>query len=126
MQKAKNKSFRLHHIEVTWLENLAKEQGVSQTEILNKCINNTRLSQGNAIKIEALDTYSPTIEEDEEALRVLQQLGISTASGIAGYYIAGYIRKKLDYNEDEGIQMLSGLFAGLGTLILQALYKPKN
>ena len=57
---------------------------------------------------------------------MLLKLGISTASGIAGYYIAGYIREQMELDENKGNQLLWGVIVGLGTQILQEVLSKKK
>ena len=64
------------------------------------------------------------VKEDDD--QVLQQLGISTLSGVAGYYISGYIREQMELDEDKGTQLLIGLVVGLGTQILQTFYSEQK
>lgn len=124
MEKTVSKSFRLNQSDVSWLQEMSKSMGITQTEMVSNCISNAKLNEGKSIAVKAMSGGGVT--EDNEALKVLTQLGISTASGIAGYHISGWIRKQLEMDEDKGTQVLFGMIAGLGTLILQAYHSNKN
>lgn len=112
-----SKSFRLPELDVLWLENMAKSRGVNQTEIISNALAYARLNEGKNLALEVMEQGG--IAEDNEAIKTLTQFGIATASGFAGYHFAGFIRKQLDMDEDKGTQVLFGLVAGLGTLLLQ-------
>jgi hypothetical protein len=103
---------------------LAKNSGSTQTEIISKCIANTRLNEGRGLALDSMSNGG--ITEDEEAIRALKQFGIATASGFAGYHIAGYIRKQFELDENKGTQILIGMLAGLGTLLFQAYNSSKT
>jgi hypothetical protein len=124
MEKTISKSFRLPQTDVSWLQEMAKSSGITQTEIVSKCISSAKLNNGKSIALNVMNGGG--VAEDNEALEVLTQLGISTASGIAGYHISGWIRKQLEMDEDKGTQVLFGMIAGLGTLILQAYHANKK
>lgn len=124
MEKPISKSFRLPAVDARWLQMISEQNGITQTEVISKCIATNRLNEGKSIAVKAMSGGS--VEDDNEALEVLTQLGISTASGIAGYHISGWIRKQLEMDEDKGTQVLFGMIAGLGTLILQAYHANKK
>lgn len=124
MEKPISKSFRLPAVDARWLQMMSEQNGITQTEVISKCIATNRLNEGKSIAVKAMSGGS--VEDDNEALEVLTQLGISTASGIAGYHISGWIRKQLEMDEDKGTQVLFGMIAGLGTLILQAYHANKK
>ena len=114
-----SKSFRLPQIDAVWLQDLAKNTGNTQTNILSEVIMNARLNEGKGIAVQSMSNGG--ITEDAETLDLLKGLGISTVSGFAGYHISGYIRKQLELDEDKGSQMLIGLIVGLGTLVIQGM-----
>ena len=114
-----SKSFRLPQIDAVWLQDLAKNTGNTQTNILSDVIMNARLNEGKGMAIQSMSNGG--ITEDAETLDLLKGLGVSTVSGFAGYHISGYIRKQLDMDEDKGTQMLIGLLVGIGTLVVQGI-----
>lgn len=119
-----SKSFRLPKVDALWLQDLAKNSGNTQTDILSKVLANARLNEGKELAVQSMSKGG--ITEDDEAIKVLTQLSIATASGFAGYHIAGFIRKQLEMDEDKGTQVLFGMIAGLGTLLLQAYHDNKK
>lgn len=123
-EKTISKSFRLSESDVSWLQEVSKSMGISQTEMVSNCISTAKINDGKSIAVRAMNGGSVT--EDNEELLFLTQLGISTASGIAGYHLSGWIRKQLEIDEDKGTQVLFGMIAGLGTLILQAYQSNKK
>jgi hypothetical protein len=112
-----SKSFRIPQIDAVWLQDLAKNTGNTQTEILSKALTYARLNEGKELALESMSNGG--ITEDEEAIKVLSELGIATAYGFAGFEISGWIRKQLEMDEDKGTQILFGMVIGLGTLILR-------
>jgi hypothetical protein len=124
MEKTISKSFRLPQTDVSWLQEMAKSSGITQTEIVSKCISFAKENEGKSSALNVMNGGGVTV--DNEGLEVLTQLGISTASGIAGYHISGWIRKQLEMDEDKGTQVLFGMIAGLGALILQAHHANKK
>ena len=118
-----SKSFRLPKIDAVWLQDLAKNTGNTQTTILSDVIMNARLNEGKVISVKAMSGGG--ITENSEAIDVLGQLGIATASGFAGYHIAGFIRKEFDMDEDKGVQLLVGMITGLAPIIISALRNNK-
>jgi hypothetical protein len=123
MDKTISKSFRLPSTDATWLQITAKNIGVSQTELVSKCISSAKLSDGKSIASKSME--SGGITEDNEALKILTQFGIATASGIAGYHIAGFIRKELEMDEDKGTQLLIGMLCGIAPLLIMAFRAEK-
>lgn len=124
VEKTISKSFRLNESDVQWLQEMAKSMGITQTELVSNCISTSKINNGKDIALQSMGNGGVT--DDSEALEVLGQLGIATASGIAGYHIAGWIRKQLEIDEDKGTQVLFGMITGLGTLILQAYISKKK
>ena len=112
-----SKSFRIPQIDAVWLQDLAKNTGNTQTEILSKALTYARLNEGKELALESMSNGG--ITEDEEAIKVLSELGIATAYGFAGFEISGWIRKQLEMDEDIGTQILFGMVIGLVTLILR-------
>lgn len=123
MEKTVSKSFRLPSTDATWLQMMAKNTGVTQTEIVSKCIASAKISDGKSIASKSME--SGGITDDNEAIKVLTQFGIATASGIAGYHIAGFIRKELEMDEDKGTQLLIGMLCGIAPLLIMAFRSEK-
>ena len=112
-----SKSFRLSESDVSWLQQASKSMGITQTDIISNCILSAKSSQGKELAVQSMSNGG--ITEDEEAIKVLSELGIATAYGFAGFEISGWIRKQLEMDEDKGTQILFGMVVGLGTLILR-------
>ena len=74
---------------------------------------------------DGIDT-SISLSKSTEQNNLLLSLGVGTASGLTGYYIAGWIRKQFEMEEDKGSQILTGLIIGLSTLFLTAAYNQKK
>lgn len=124
-EKTVSKSFRLPQSSVSWIAELAKAKGITQTELVSNLVNSARHNEGESISIARQMTSGGTTPEDSEGLQVLTTLGISTVGGLAGYHVAGWVRKQLEMDEDKGTQIIFGLVAGLGTLLLQVYRKKK-
>jgi len=124
MEKTISKSFRLPQTDALWLQEMAKNTGITQTEIVSNCIANAKTSEGKGIALNAFSNVGNT--PDDDVLQMLKQFGIATASGIAGYHISGFIRKQLEMDEDKGTQLLIGMITGLGALFLQAYHTNKD
>lgn len=122
MEKTVSKSFRLPQTDAIWLQEMAKSTGITQTEIVSKCISSAKLNEGKSIALDIMSGGGVT--ENNEGLEILTQFGISTVSGIAGYHLAGFIRKELDMDQDKGTQLLFGMIVGLVPLVLH-LYNKK-
>lgn len=122
MEKTISKSFRLPQTDAIWLQEMAKSSGITQTEIVSKCISSAKLNEGKSIALDIMSGGGVT--ENNEGLEILTQFGISTVSGIAGYHLAGFIRKELDMDQDKGTQLLFGMIVGLVPLVLH-LYNKK-
>ena len=112
-----SKSFRLSESDVSWLQQASKSMGITQTDIISNFILTAKSSQGKELAVQSMSNGG--ITEDEEAIKVLSELGIATAYGFAGFEISGWIRKQLEMDEDKGTQILFGMVVGLGTLILR-------
>ena len=129
MSKKVHLSARLNPQTASWIKTTAKKLNCTQAEILEKAVSD--IQQINAKQLATQVTTKATkiakggvVPEDD--YQVLQQLGISTASGVAGYYISGYIREQMKLDEDKGTQLLIGLVVGLGTQILQTFYSEQK
>ncbi len=114
------KSFRLSPDIARLIEITAKNDGITQTDVISNLILSNVADNGKRIAtISQMANGGNTLtEEDSEVYETLKALGIATASGFAGYYISGYIRKEFDMNEDKGTQVLLGLAVGVGALLL--------
>ena len=129
MSKKVHLSARLNPQTASWIKTTAKKLNCTQAEILEKAVSD--IQQINAKQLATQVTTKATkmakggvVPEDDD--QVLQQLGISTLSGVAGYYISGYIREQMELDEDKGTQLLIGLVVGLGTQILQTFYSEQK
>ena len=123
MSRLISKSFRLPDTDVLWLKEFAKEKGISQTEIMMQSLAHIKLNEGRDIALNVMEQGG--IIQDQDTLTFLEGLSIASVSGIAGYHISGAIRKQLDMDEDKGTQMLFGLLAGLGSLVIHSLMSKK-
>ena len=124
MSKKVHLSARLNPQTASWIRTTAKKLNCTQAEILEKAVSD--IQQINAKQLATQVTTKATkmakggvVPEDDG--KVLQQVGISTLSGVAGYYISGWIREQMQLDEDKGTQILIGLVVGLGTQFFQAL-----
>ena len=129
MSKKVHLSARLNPQTASWIRTTAKKLNCTQAEILEKAVSD--IQRINAKQLATQVTTKATkmakggvVKEDDD--QVLQQLGISTLSGVAGYYISGYIREQMELDEDKGTQLLIGLVVGLGTQILQTFYSEQK
>lgn len=119
--KSVPKSFRLSPEIAKLIETTAKADGITQTDVISKLVLSNVADSGKRIAtISQMANGGNTEEVDEnsEIYQTLKALGIATASGFAGYYISGFIRKELEMNEDKGTQVLLGLAVGVGALLL--------
>ena len=117
--KLVSKSLRLPEVDVQWLKEFANNKGINQTEIISQALAMQRLNEGRDIALGMMKNGG--ITEDESTINFLQGLGIAGVSGFAGYHISGMLRKQLDMDEDKGSQMIFGLLAGLGSLVISGL-----
>ena len=129
MSKKVHLSARLNPQTASWIKTTAKKLNCTQAEILEKAVSD--IQQINAKQLATQVTTKATkmakggvVPEDD--YQVLQQLGISTASGVAGYYISGWVRKQMELDEDKGTQIFIGLVAGLGVQMLQTIFNEKE
>ena len=123
MSKLISKSFRLPDTDVLLLKDFAKEKGISQTDIMMQSLRHIKLNEGRDIAVNIMEQGG--IIEDNDTMTFLEGLGLAGVSGIAGYHISGAIRKQLDMDEDKGTQMVFGLLAGLGSILLAKLISKK-
>lgn len=122
----KSKSFRLPISDCDWLTEVAIKNGITQTELVSKCISSAKFSDGMSIANEGIDDITKnmdkggitSVNQNDETLKMLGVVGISTASGIAGYHITGWIMKQFEIDENKGIQVVFGMVAGLGALLM--------
>mgnify|MGYP001339841256 FL=1 len=122
-------SFRVKPIDHKWIQSNSKKFNTTQTEILSNLIGSARGKEAELFKDKVIQKGTKygkggSITKAEEDM--LLKLGISTASGIAGYYIAGYIREQMELDENKGNQLLWGVIVGLGTQILQEVLSKKK
>jgi hypothetical protein len=123
--KTQHATFRLDPNTISWIKETAKKHKVSQAEVLGKCVEEARSHEGRIIASQVMDKGG-SVTPDDEVVQMLTALGVATASGFAGYYISGFIREQLQMDEDKGTQMLIGVLAGLGTLMIQAYHQQKK
>lgn len=102
----KKVSYNMSPSEYAHIENTAKACNISRTDYIKTLVANDM--QGN------YDGKKLTPEDVD----ILRSIGIGSISGFAGYQIAKYIRTKYTENENQGIEILLGLVAGLGGMIL--------
>jgi hypothetical protein len=119
------KSFRFGKTEADWLVNTSKSQGITQTDLLKKIINqtgNTTAKQTVMSTVVQLQNNKP----DDEVLQFLTNAGIGTVSGFLGYQLAGYIREQMNLDEDKGMQIAAGLVVGFTSIILREYTRKKS
>lgn len=122
MSGTKHISFRVAPDYANWIKKMAERYDTTQAEILKKCVDEVKGKEGSVLKdnvIQKATKFNKGGSVTNDDMQILKQLGISTASGIAGYYISGWIREQMKLDEDKGTQVLLGLMVGLGTQILQ-------
>lgn len=102
----KKVSYNISQAEYSYIENTAKACNISRTDYIKTLLANDM--QGN------YDGKKLTSEDVD----VLRSIGIGSIAGFTGYQIAKYIRTKYTDNENQGIEILLGLVAGLGGMIL--------
>jgi len=117
-------SFRLDTPSVEWIRTQALKRKISQADLVRSLI---QQSESIVLAKEGIDT-SVSFAENQSAEKnnLLISLGAGTASGIAGYYLAGWIRKQFKMDEDKGTQILVGLILGLGSMVFTAAYNQKK
>lgn len=130
MKNTVSKSFRLPKADAQWIKEMATSKGLTHTDIVSKCIASAKINEGKAIGDSAIWGVQNTMDkggltQNNEAFELLTQLGIATASGIAGYHLSGWVREQLDMDKDKGTQLLIGLAVGLGTVLLQVHFAKK-
>lgn len=119
-------SFRVTPSTADWVRQNAKELGCTQADLIDKAVSNIQNTKGSVLATQGIQSMSGGGELSSDDMKMIQQLGISTASGIAGYHIAKWVRKQMDLDEDKGTQIFIGLVAGLGTQILQMILSDKE
>lgn len=118
--KSISKSFRFSPDIARLIEVTAKADGITQTDVISKLVLSNVADSGKRIATisQMANGGNTQLDENDEVYQTLKALGIATASGFAGYYISGYIRKEFEMNEDKGTQVLCGMMVGLGALLL--------
>lgn len=122
----KSKSFRLPISDVDWLTEVSAKNGITQTELVSKCISSAKFGDGMSIANEGIKDITKnmnkggiaSVNESDETLKMLGVVGITTASSIAGYHITGWIMKQFEMDENKGIQVVFGMVTGLGALLM--------
>lgn len=122
MSKTKHISFRMPPEYVSYIQKTAKKHGVTQAKAMQDIIDASKGNEAQVIKADAIQ-YAKGGSVSDDDMQVLRQLGVSSAMGIAGYYISGYIREQMDKDKDKGEQLMWGLIVGLGTQFLQMYLK---
>lgn len=122
MSKNKAMSVRLPDYTHNWISEQAKLRGISKSDVIKSALQSDITAGSPTLPFEGggtLPIRKNTVDDD--VFELLASAGIATGAGIAGYHIAGYIREKLDKNEDKGMQMVTGLIIGLGTLLVMPM-----
>lgn len=120
-------SFRVTPSTADWVKKSAKELNCTQAELIDKAVSNIQNTDASVLATQVTTkSMASGGELSADDMKVLQQLGISTASGIAGYYISGWVRKQMELDEDKGTQIFIGLVAGLGVQMLQTIFNDKE
>ncbi len=117
-------SFRLDTPSVEWIRTQALKRNISQADLVRSLI---QQSEAIVLAKEGIDTSVSFAEnQSAEQNNLLISLGAGTASGITGYYLAGWIRKQFKMDEDKGTQILVGLMLGLGSMLFTAYKSQKK
>ena len=124
-------SFRVTPSTAEWVRQNAKELNCTQAELIDNAVSKIQNTDASVLATQITtksmsESMSGGGELSSSDMKMLQQLGISTASGIAGFYISKWVRKQMDLDEDKGTQIFIGLIAGLGTQILQMMLSDKE
>jgi hypothetical protein len=122
IKETKVASYRLDTSSVEWIRTKADLSKITQAELIRNLI---QQSESITLAKDGIDT-SISLSKSTEQNNLLLSLGVGTASGLTGYYIAGWIRKQFDMEEDKGSQIVTGLIVGLSTLFLTAAYNQKK
>lgn len=125
MSKTKHISFRMPPEYVSYIQKTAKKHGVTQAKAVQDIIDASKGNEAQVIKADAI-RYAEGGSVSDDDMQTLKQLGVSTATGIAGYHISGYIRNQMNLDKDKGEQMMWGLLVGLGTQIIQMMLSNKE
>ena len=119
-------SFRVTPSTAEWVRQNAKELGCTQADLIDKAVSNIQNTDASVIATQGVQSMASGGELSSADMKMIQQLGISTASGIAGFHISGWVRKQMELDEDKGTQMFIGLVAGLGIQMLQTIFNDKE
>lgn len=120
-------SFRVTPSTAEWVRQNAKELNCTQAELIDKAVSKIQNTSASELATQVTTkSMASGGEVSADDMKLLQQLGISTASGIAGYYISGWVRKQMELDEDKGTQIFIGLVAGLGVQMLQTIFNDKE
>jgi hypothetical protein len=119
------KSFRLSKAETEWLVSTSKSRGITQTDVLKNLIKGADSRLANR-KAQATIVQLESVEADDEAIQFLTSAGIGTASGLLGYHIAGWVREQMKLDEDKGVQLTTGLFVGLASVIVREYTRKRS
>lgn len=122
--KTKHASFRLDPTTVDWIRDTASKHKVTQAELVTNMVAQAQSKEGLLFAEKGMEVQYSV--KDKEGSDLLLSLGVGTASGWAGYHVAGWIRKQLELDEDKGMQVIIGLVAGLGTMLITALSQNKK
>lgn len=121
IKETKVASYRLDTSSVEWIRTKADLSKITQAELIRNLI---QQSESITLAKDGIDT-SISLSKSTEQNNLLLSLGVGTASGLTGYYIAGWIRKQFNMDEDKGTQILAGLILGLGSMFFTALNQKK-
>jgi hypothetical protein len=124
IKETKVASFRLDSPSVEWIRTQALKRNISQADLVRNLI---QQSESIVLAKEGIDTsISFAKNQSAEKNNLLLSLGVGTASGLTGYYLAGWIRKQFKMEEDKGTQILIGLMLGLGSLLFTGYKSSKK
>jgi hypothetical protein len=102
----KKVSYNLSASEFAYIEKAALQNNMSRTDYIKTLLANDMQGKYDGKKLSSED------------VDVLRSIGIGSISGFAGYQIAKFIRTKYTENDNQGIEILLGLVAGLGGMLL--------
>lgn len=117
--KVKKVSYNLGNIEVEHIAKQSKKAGMNNTDYVRSII---------AKDMDNIDItkFAKGGDLDVQDLNILEAVGVGTLSGIIGYKMAKYIRQKYTQNENEAVEMLTGLLTGLGGMLLDITSQGKR
>ena len=104
--EVKKVSYNLSPSEFAHVENTAMRNNISRTDYIKTLLANDMQGKYDGQKL------------TPEDVDVLRSIGIGSIFGFTGYQIAKYIRTKYTENDNQGIEILLGLVAGLGGMLL--------